>query len=226
MNAEQQLADSDDLPPLTLVERVCSILRGEEVRSEALQAQRRLLEARAICATGSGAEARETNVDGTGGDRQTPFRRACRKSGSVLICLTGPFQRLPWKPLPSARNLLPSERLRYCLSMPSKKAEVNSVVSLYCEPNKSHRQRHLVERYRRVGGCIARKASSISGCNRQRRLENRPLHQPYKPIGFVIGEVLPALGASLELLLRHVAEELYVLQIEEPSRISYRYGKV
>src|ERR1035441_6225496 len=58
--------------------------------------------------------------------------------GSVLICLSRTFQRLSRKPLPSPGNLLPSERLRFSLSMPSEQADANAVLSLNAQANKFH----------------------------------------------------------------------------------------
>ena len=122
--------------------------------------------------------------------------------------------------MPSPGNLLPSERLGLGLPTPSKKAEIDAVLSLNAEADKFHR--HWFAEYQRaccrittiqvqvaVRSYIARKANRVPWRNRERWLSDGPLNQPLHFV-VIVAKKFPAIAVAVESLFCHVAKELNI----------------
>jgi hypothetical protein len=130
------------------------------------------------------------------------------------VPLLRPWKRLSWQPLPSTGNLLPGERLRFSLPVPSEQDEIDAVLRLNAQVNKSHRQRFAVDRQGGVCSYIARETGRISRRKGDRGLSNRPLYQPLRFV-VVVGEPFLRLTSALKLLFCHIAEKLNVVKSKE-----------
>ena len=109
--------------------------------------------------------------------------------------------------------------------MPSKKAEINVVLSLNAKADKFHWQRFTVEFKGAVCSYIAGETCCISRWNGERRLSNGPFNQPLRSVVVVLKNLL-GLGGAIELLFCHITKELNILKIKEISRIPHSYGEV
>ena len=135
------------------------------------------------------------------------------------------FKRFSWKPLPTSGNLLPRERLRLGLPMQPEQPEINTVLSLDTQANKSEWKWCAVELHAGIFGYVAWKACCIARWQGEWRLSDGPLNQPFRSV-VVVAQGLLGLTSTVELLFSHVAGELNVLKIKEFTGIPYRYGEI